>query len=456
MSGSDQSARLQGLLSGIAGTVGELGSGGEWAGNAIRTIARPDFMAGSDRVLGKYGNPEFDMNNVDNLYAMGNWASRNGYDEQAEQYMAMGAAQQKVQGKKSYADQLAIGTEKLNKLHAQRNTITSNPQADPSAITAIDAQITAVENTLNEAGASNIYGTATDGALASKSAVTSILAQEKAALEQRNLLAKTQKSEQDVQALIDEGRTIGVRFLPHINYAEYERRMEQAQTNSEKIRINKSYIAMNKGFAEARSEQNKTIAGQQVRVIYRDIKNEGKGFINDDNLTDFLQELSEEDRQILDSVVVANALSDPEWINGDPEAQRQIVKNYFVDQYTRFYKDDFGKAFGEREGGKALEQSDAIADYSPGMNPDLSAEQGGGMEAFESFYENAVLTDPTFTREEAREMWDQEHRIETPFYTGPETAPGYLGTTSRAGRPVRQPEPNLKPATGNFANKAGR
>ena len=67
MAGRDESARLQGLLSGIAGDVGELGKGGEWAGNAIRTVARPDFMAGSDKVLGKYGRPEFDMNNVDNL-----------------------------------------------------------------------------------------------------------------------------------------------------------------------------------------------------------------------------------------------------------------------------------------------------------------------------------------------------------------------------------------------------
>ena len=84
MAGRDESARLQGLLSGIAGDVGELGKGGEWAGNAIRTVARPDFMAGSDKVLGKYGRPEFDMNNVDNLNAMANWASRNGYEDQAK------------------------------------------------------------------------------------------------------------------------------------------------------------------------------------------------------------------------------------------------------------------------------------------------------------------------------------------------------------------------------------
>ena len=97
MSGSDQSARLQGLLSGIAGTVGELGAGGDWTSNAIRTVNRPDFMAGSDKVLGKYGRPEFDMNNVDNLDAMANWANRNGYEDQARQYAAQSALQREKQ-----------------------------------------------------------------------------------------------------------------------------------------------------------------------------------------------------------------------------------------------------------------------------------------------------------------------------------------------------------------------
>jgi hypothetical protein len=435
-----QAANLTGLLSDIGGTLGKMGEPGQQYVDTFRRLQAPDV----------------DMNDADSLLNYANYARRNGYDEEAKQYMTLGAAQQKVQGKKSYTDQLAVGAEKLKALYNQRNVIAGNPQADPSALGAIDAQITTIENTLNEAGSSSIYGTATDGAIAGQSAVTSILASEKAALESRNLLATTQKNEQEIQELVDQGRQIKSNFLPHIDYAEYTRRMGQAQTNSEKIRINKSYKAMNDGFAVAKKEENENIAGQQVRVIYRDMKEEGKGTINDDDLTDFLQELPEADRNLLDSVVVSKALIDPQWINGDPETQRKVIQKYFVEQYSMFYKEDFGGSFGKREGGKALENSDAIADYSPGMNPDLSAEQGGGMEAFESFYENAVLTDPTFTREEAREMWDEEHKLGKPFYTGPETTPGYLGKTSRAGRPVRKADPNLNPATGNFSNKAGR
>ena len=95
MAGSDQSARLQGLLSGIADSVGGLGAGGEWTGNAIRTAARPDFTSGM------FGNPKFDMNNVDNLNAMANWASRNGYEDQAKQYMALSYAQKEKEERES-------------------------------------------------------------------------------------------------------------------------------------------------------------------------------------------------------------------------------------------------------------------------------------------------------------------------------------------------------------------
>lgn len=95
MAGSDQSARLQGLLSGIADSVGGLGAGGEWTSNAVRTAARPDFTSGM------FGNPKFDMNNVDNLNAMANWASRNGYEDQAKQYMALGYRQKEKEAQEA-------------------------------------------------------------------------------------------------------------------------------------------------------------------------------------------------------------------------------------------------------------------------------------------------------------------------------------------------------------------
>ena len=439
MAGRNVASRLTGLFANMQqGLMDEGQAGNQFVDTFRRSMA-----------------PSVDMNDPQSLLNYANYAQRNGYADEAKQYMNLGVEQQRVQGKKSYADQLAVGTQKLKALHNQRNLIAGNPQADPSALQAIDAQITTVQNTLNEAGSSSVYGTATDGAIASQTAITSIAAAERAELERRQLLATTREREQKVADLIDQGRLIDPTFLPHIDYTEYERRMGNALSNPEKIRINKSYKAMSDGFGRAKADENKNIAGQQVRVIYRDMKNEGKGRINDDELTDFLQELSEEDRKILDSVVISKAVIDPEWIDGDPETQRKVVQKHFVDQYSRFYREEFGESFANREAGKTLDISDQIADYNPGMNPDLTAEQGGGKEKFESWYEGAVATDSTLTREEARKMWDDEHKRVKPFYTPPENPSGYLGSGNRAGRPIRQPSPSA-PTTGNFANKAGR
>ena len=131
MSGSDQSARLQGLLSGIAGTVGELGAGGDWTSNAIRTVNRPDFMAGSDKVLGKYGRPEFDMNNVNNLDAMANWASRNGYEDQAKQYMALSYQQKEKETALNDQARLQEGQSGVADMSRKMMTILKDPTLTP-------------------------------------------------------------------------------------------------------------------------------------------------------------------------------------------------------------------------------------------------------------------------------------------------------------------------------------
>jgi hypothetical protein len=131
MSGSDQSARLQGLLSGIAGTVGELGVGGDWTSNAIRTVNRPDFMAGSDKVLGKYGRPAFDMNNVNNLDAMANWASRNGYEDQAKQYMALSYQQKEKETALNDQARLQEGQSGVADMSRKMMTILKDPTLTP-------------------------------------------------------------------------------------------------------------------------------------------------------------------------------------------------------------------------------------------------------------------------------------------------------------------------------------
>lgn len=127
MAGSDQSAKLQGLLSGIADSTAGLGAGGEWASNAVRTAARPDFTSGL------FGTPKFDMNNVDNLDAMTNWASRNGYEDQAKQYMALSYRQKEKDEAAARANRIQMGQSSVASLQNEYMRVLKDPAiTDPT------------------------------------------------------------------------------------------------------------------------------------------------------------------------------------------------------------------------------------------------------------------------------------------------------------------------------------
>ena len=94
MAGRDESARLQGMLSDLAGTVGEMGAGRDWGANAIRQIARPDNQA-------RFRGEKFGLDNSENLMKMAQWSERNGYEDQAKNYMALSYKQKEKEAQEA-------------------------------------------------------------------------------------------------------------------------------------------------------------------------------------------------------------------------------------------------------------------------------------------------------------------------------------------------------------------
>ena len=124
-----QAANLSGMLTSIGDTLGSMGDvGNQYVDTFRRQMA-----------------PEADMNDSASLLRYADWARRNGYDDEAKQYMVLGASQQKLEGEKAYKDQLATGTEKLRGLYGQLATVKATPNADPNAIAGIEAQINSIE-----------------------------------------------------------------------------------------------------------------------------------------------------------------------------------------------------------------------------------------------------------------------------------------------------------------------
>ena len=100
--GRSQASNLSGMLGSIGDTLGEMGNtGNQYVDTFRRSMA-----------------PQADMNDSASLLSYADWARRNGYDEEAKQYMVLGASQQKAEQQKSYKTSVATGTEKLRKTKA--------------------------------------------------------------------------------------------------------------------------------------------------------------------------------------------------------------------------------------------------------------------------------------------------------------------------------------------------
>ena len=349
MSGSDQSARLQGLLSGIAGTVGELGVGGDWTSDAIRTVNRPDFMAGA------FGTPEFDMDNVENLNAMANWASRNGYEDQAKQYMALSykqkekeaqeakdAALGKTMAEATQASALGQQLGVAGDLGGADATIESlrkrlsNPdiQKNPLAVRAIQEEITGLQASRPDFVAKN----------------TQVIAQGVAKMDQ-NIAAL---SEDDPQYDIKKAKLLEARdrFLQQPNVAEaYEgNKLKMMELN------NKQAEAMWKNQRSAITQEIAK-AGTNINTIK----------MIEEKYPQFAAEIqSIKGPMIQQAIDIENVLSDQFDISQIPsriKEQRQIVKESAMSEKEKdnAYKlldgvqsnYDKGKAAGTVQGSKA-------------------------------------------------------------------------------------------------------
>ena len=463
MAGRSYASNLSGLLNSMAGTIGSMGEGGSKYVDTFRRSQAPDV----------------DMNDSESLLSYAHWARRNGYDEEARQYLVLGSNQQKIEQEKAYNTGVAKDTEKLRGYDAStemlRKTIKGYEESDVTdsnvgplpnpklenakiALAKIEGERQLLIDGMNNRGDSSLYGKGNEGSLAERQLATERVAAEKASLEMRTLQANAILKDEEVKALAEKGNKIGRDFLPHVDYKAYELRLAQAQTFQERKRINEEYRAINAANAKAKEGQHTAIANQQIRVLFKDLEEEGESWINDDDLTDFLQEdMTPEAKQQMNDVITAYALADPRWIRGDLEQKEKVIKEIFVREYSKFYKEGFADSFIQRETGKALKKSDADANYEPGMNP-TAVMPDGSPNAFEKWYADEVARDPSFTREEALEEWDDRYnRNKKKDNEMVRPVPGYTGA-NKAGRPIREKRNTnaYPPTTGNFRNKAGR
>ena len=460
MAGRNNAVNLTGMLSQMNDAISGFGeAGNQYVDTFRRSMA-----------------PKPDMNDSKSLLNYAQWARRNGYDEEAEKYLAMGYNQQKIEQEKEYKTGTAKDAEKLRGYTTSIDALTKvigeyensdvfesdvgpvpNPRLENAkmALQKVEGERQLLVQGMNDRGDASNYGTGNEGNVAERQLITEEAAAQKAALEMQKLQAQAALEKDKVNEKVAEGELIPPDLLPHIDYKKYELRLSQAQTVADRRRINKSIEDENTKWGKAKEAQNAAVAQQQIKVIFKELDEEGRGSINDDDLTDFLQDdLSAEARKQMNSVITAYAISDSRWIKGDRDQQKKIIEEIFVREYSDFYSKDFGESFEKREAGKSLRESDATANYPPGMNP-TAVMPDGSPNQFEQFYQIESATDPNYTREQALKEWDDNYNLNNKKEEEPRPVRGYH-YSNKAGRPIRKRAVTGPPTTGNFSNKAGR
>ena len=485
MAGRDESARLQGLLSGIAGDVGELGKGGEWAGNAIRTVARPDFMAGSDKVLGKYGRPEFDMENVDNLNAMANWADRNDRQEEATRYMALSSKLAETQGKKSWSNTLGVGTNNLRTLQGQINATRSaiaGGTADQSALDPLIERRDALIKGLNTKGEADRYGSATAGSDALTKIVGEITAAEVARQELAQVALENAETEGKIRDRIATGNVQDretFRWLTDDQYAAYVRGHSAANGTANQIKVNENFGGINtqnEGYQKTAAEAG---ASAGLSAISRAFINKGEGqglsmnlrdawgdtFLGkllgakpdrrakffDTATHDFFESLVGEDSEgnpdvsIIEAnnkAITAKLLQNPDYPSASMSEKREMEAEAFVNFYKQAYpkfEEAYAKdrvALEQEARGNEVERQDREADYVPGTDPN----SGAGQALLNDWLNQARIDFPELTYDQARKLWDDK------YYSGKYRSSESVGRGQR---------PNLEPQTGALLSATG-
>jgi hypothetical protein len=135
MSGSNQSVNLQGMLGDIASTVGDMGKAYDFIPNAIREVARP----------------EVDMNDSTSLESYASWARRNGYDEEADKYLALSYRQKEKEAQEAKAGRLQMGRSSVASLQNEYMRVLKDPTiTDPKVR---DKKLANLQASMNAIGA---------------------------------------------------------------------------------------------------------------------------------------------------------------------------------------------------------------------------------------------------------------------------------------------------------------
>lgn len=435
MAGSDQSARLQGMLSQLAGTVGEMGAGRNWGANAIRQVARPDSLA---LIRGE----EFSLDNSDNLMQMAQWAERNGRDDQASEYMGLAYKMKAMEGEKNYKTRIATDTEKLRAFNTSigelesRLTMTDGAQG-PDAVHMAGALEKVKDarrqhiSAMNDFGAANDYGTGNEGSMAQRAYAAEVVAAEKAALEREETITKLRASSLELEDAVAKANPIDLSMIPPNLRDEYSRLSSAALAHplgpaAGMRELNKRFAPISQSYLESLAKGD----ASTTAMLWGAVSNIRNSDAYGDDVKEYIRENSELVGKAIEQAE-ASLTGNSEYRTASPIKKQQMAEEALM-KIIKGQQADFDDIATEEQADLEAEgrentaragykDRDRKAQYKPGF------EQGG--EEYKKYLAKAKETlGEEFDQAEFDRNWDRKY-----FSPG-----GAIAPTSATGSVLRK------------------
>ena len=393
------------LLLSIGETAGKTGAGYQYVDTFKRQMA-----------------PDVDMNNSDSLLNYSEWAKRNGYDDEARDYLALGYKRKAVEAEKSYKTQVAGGTEKLRGFNQSIGTLesalTKAKEVDPTGIEAANTELALnkVKDArrqhvigMNENGKASDFGVGDEGGKASRSLVAETLAAEKAELQREKTILELGKMRTELEETLSNRLPIDLSMIPPHMREDYKTRVAKAQNGVnpgiEIGNLNKLYGPASAKYLEslAEGDQATKLHLRKSVINIRKVHGDDIGDWINENVSSVESALAEAESQLLGT---------KEYLRAGPEKRQQLAEEALFtilrgqsrdfDEVVDEYRDDLLVESAKNTQRSQIKTRDRVLGYKPGF------EQGG--EEYKTFLAKAKAgLGDKFSQAEFDESWDKKY-----------------------------------------------
>ena len=378
MVGRSQASNLSGMLTSIGDTIGEMGGpGNQYVDTFRRSMA-----------------PEIDMNDSTSLESYANWAKRNGYDEEANKYLALSYQRRAVEQEKEYKTGVAQGKEKLKGFDsslAQLDKKIKEQEAlgvvHPDLLTARDkvsGARTSHITGMNDFGSASDYGDGTEGNKAEDLIIAERIAVEKTAMEMEETANDLMLQRAEVADVVEKGGQIPSSHLPESLRERYEAAWKNAENSYDpkaaKRKLNETFQKHADTYLAQLAEGDDPssalmIAKAEVELRRASFNDDGHDdiaeFLTNPENAEILKEARTQAKEALKSNAAYRAASEEEKYTIAADTFKTILKSISgdLDKRTEDYRNKLLGELAENERERSVRGGDIDMSYDPGAEP---------------------------------------------------------------------------------------